>query len=86
VAQQAGRGPAHACHQGQMHARCVRAVATLIMRAKHVLGSRRHWHNLESRHCGISTVYLSNVWEFTHGRAPPVGPRSVGRSARSGPR
>jgi hypothetical protein len=69
-----------------MHARCVRAVATLIMRAKHVLGSRRHWHNLESRHCGISTVYLSNVWEFTHGRAPPVGPRSVGRSARSGPR
>ena len=60
-----------------MHARCVRAVATLIIRAKHVLGSRRYWHSLESRHCGISTVYLSNVWEFTDGRAPQSGP--VGR-------
>lgn len=56
-----------------MHALCVRAMATLIMRAKHVLGSRRYWHNLESRHCGISTVYLSNVWEFLDRRARRVG-------------
>jgi hypothetical protein len=84
VAQQAGRGPAHACHQGQMHARCVRAVATLIMRAKHVLGSRRHWHNLESRHCGISTVYCRTCGSSQTDARSRSGPgRSGARRGRS---
>jgi hypothetical protein len=49
--------PTHACLGGARRAQRIRAGATLIRCANHLRGARRYWHNLESRHCGISTDY-----------------------------
>jgi hypothetical protein len=47
-----------------MHALCVRAVETLIRRTGFLRHSRRYWHNLHGRLCGISSDWVSKVAEF----------------------